>query len=194
MSANLRSQLLSLSSALHAILHQQRDPMPAAARLCELAAERQKEAETEAAAQRQREEARVRPGGRGLAFAFGSGAAAEQQAAASEQGTPAVPSSSSSSSGGEGLAAGAPGVGAAAGPALNAAELAAAFREQAGFCLRVAPSSIQHAESGDGLWLEGGAGVGQVRKGGDGVGKWVGGGRVGPAGAQTHSCPECFLE
>lgn len=168
-SANLHSQLLSLSSALHAILQQQRDPMPAAALLCELAAERQREADAEAAAQRQREEARVRPGGRGLAFAFGSGAAAEQQAAASEQGTPADPSSSSGSggSGDEGLRAGASGVGAAAGPALSVAELAAAFREQAGFCLRVAPSSIQHAESGNGLWIEGGAGVGQVRKGGD---------------------------
>ncbi|GAB4813076.1 hypothetical protein N2152v2_000122 [Parachlorella kessleri] len=46
--------------------------------------------------------------------------------------------------------------------ALSSERLAAAFWQAAGFSLRVAPSSIQHDESGDGLWLEGRACTGQL--------------------------------
>jgi hypothetical protein len=40
--------------------------------------------------------------------------------------------------------------------------VAAAFLRARGFALGVAPSSVQHAESGDGLWVRGEAAVGQV--------------------------------
>lgn len=146
---NLVAQLLSLSGALHSVLQQAEDPMPAARGLVAAAA-----TAAEAAAQRAEQaavqrEVQQRPQGKGMAFAFGAPAPAPAAPAA---GVAGVAAASAGSGGAQPLQR----------KALSAAELAAAFRGRVGFTLRVAPSAIAHAEAGDGLWIEGWAPVGQV--------------------------------
>jgi len=45
---------------------------------------------------------------------------------------------------------------------LTQREVSQAYLEASGSTLEAAPSSVDHAESGDGLWLRGEAGVGQL--------------------------------
>ena len=45
---------------------------------------------------------------------------------------------------------------------LSQSQVSEAFQQASGFTLGIAPSSVQHADAGDGLWLQGRARVGQV--------------------------------